>query len=127
MKNVFLKFFLLLLLATAGNVINAQVYLSTEAAVAALIEKNSEATEIIVEFQDNKNMDYYKAVATTQIIKSLIGQFKAGSSTAEVAENNSKSVPLNKVQRVTPMFPDSNGKYGSNWINEEILSLLEEQ
>ena len=127
MKNVFLKFFLLLLLATTGNVINAQVYLSTEAAVAALIEKNSEATEIIVEYQDNKNMDYYKAVATTQIIKSLIGQFKAGSSTAEVAENNSKSVPLNKVQRVTPMFPDSNGKYGSNWINEEILSLLEEQ
>jgi len=121
MKNVFLKFFLLLVLAVSGSAIHAQSYLSTEDAIAALIEKNSEATQIIVEFQNNKNMEYYKAVATTRIIKSLVGQFKQGKSTAEVATQNNQSIPLNKAQRVTPMFPDSNGKYGS------ILSLLEEK
>lgn len=127
MKNIFLKFLFFILLATLGNVVSAQEYLPTKEAIAALIEKNSEATKIIVEFQDNKNMDYYKAVATTKIIKGLVSQLKSGKTTEEVVENNSKSVSLNKFQRVTPMFPDSNGKYGSNWINEEILSLLQKK
>ena len=127
MKNIFLKFLFLILLATLGNVINAQEYLGEKDAIEALLIKSNEADDIIAEFQDNKNMEYYKAVATKKIIKSLIGEFKIGKSTQEVAEQNSKAIPINKVQRITPLFPDSTVKYGSTWIQEEILVLMIKQ
>ncbi len=124
MKNIFLKFFLLILLSSSATLISAQEYVSTKDAVILLNEKKSEANEIIILYQNDKNMEYFKAVSTVQIINGLLGQLKAGASTEAVAKNNTKSIEINKVQRVTPLFPDSTGKYGSNWVNEEILSLL---
>lgn len=126
MKNIFLKTFALCLFLFVGmSTSYAQDYLSTEDAVAALVEKNTEAAQYIADNQGNKTMDYYKAVATVRVIGKMIGDFKSGKSTQEVALANSESYKANKVRSVKPLFPDSNGKYGTNWINEDILVLLE--
>ena len=72
-------------------------------------------------------MSYFKAVASQKIIDAMLGDFKEGKSVEEVAIENSATMKMNHVQIVKPMFPDSNGRYGTNWINEELLVLLEKK
>ena len=124
MKNIFLKFLFFILLGSLGTMLNAQEYNSKDLVFAKLLELRVDANQTIVDLEDNKDMTYYKAVAAKDIINSLIGQLKTDKSVEEVFNDNSHSIALNKVQRIKPLFPDSNGKYGSNWINEEILDVF---
>lgn len=127
MKNIFLRTMTLcFFLAATITTVSAQNYLSTDDALQKLHSKSVEVSEIISSSAE-KDMAYYKAVATKKIIKEMIMDFKTGKSTAEVAELHSVAdLKVNGVQKVRPFFPDSNGRYGTKWINEEIIILLEQ-
>ena len=124
MKNIFLKFLFLFLLAAFGNILNAQDFLPKDEVMAELLELRSDANQTIEDLEDDRNMTYYKAVATKDIVNSLLVQLKSSATVEEVFNENSHTIKLNKVQKIRPLFPDSKGKYGSNWINEEILDLF---
>jgi hypothetical protein len=124
MKNIFLKFLFLILLGSIGNVLNAQEYHSKEAVFEKLSELKVEANETIAELENDKDMTYYKAVATVDIIDGLVEQLDSNKTVEEVFNENNSTITINKVQRIKPLFPDSNGKYGSKWINEEILDVF---
>ena len=68
-----------------------------------------------------------KAKATKKLVESMLRDFRSGKSTEEVAELNNTSMQLNQAQSIKPLFADSSGKVGTNWINEELLVLLEKK
>jgi hypothetical protein len=127
MKNYFLKTFALSFFLLLGLVSFAQDYETPELAIERLKEKRAEVIEIIINQENDKTMSYFKAVASQKIIDAMLGDFKEGKSVEEVAIENSATMKMNHVQIVKPMFPDSNGRYGTNWINEELLVLLEKK
>ncbi len=127
MKNYLLKTFALSFFLLLGLVSFAQDYETPELAIERLKEKRAEVIEIIINQENDKTMSYFKAVASQKIIDAMLGDFKEGKSVEEVAIENSATMKMNHVQIVKPMFPDSNGRYGTNWINEELLVLLEKK
>lgn len=102
----------------------SQEYHPTEVAIQKLKEKKIEVLQTISDLEGNKNMDYYKAVSSSRIINQMLADFRSGATTAQVAVGNKTSMKLNEAQSIKPMFPDSTGKFGTNWINEEIISVL---
>ncbi len=127
MKNYLLKTFALSFFLFLALVSFAQDYETPEVAIERLKEKRAEVIEIIINQENDKTMSYFKAVASQKIIDAMLGDFKEGKSVEEVANENSATMKMNHVQVVKPMFPDSNGRYGTNWINEELLVLLEKK
>lgn len=127
MKNYLLKTFALSFFLLLGLASFAQDYETPELAIERLKEKRAEVIEIIINQENDKTMSYFKAVASQKIIDAMLGDFKEGKSVEEVAIENSATMKMNHVQIVKPMFPDSNGRYGTNWINEELLVLLEKK
>lgn len=126
MKNYFLKTFALcFFLFTAIATISAQDYLNTDEAIENLQEKRAETILFINNFTGPKTMEYMKAVATKKIIENIFNDMKSGKTVQEVAELHSGEMKFNQLQSVKPLFPDSSGKYGTNWISEEIISLIE--
>lgn len=127
MKNYFLKTFALSFFLFLGLSSFAQDYETPEVAIERLKTKRAELIEIIVSQENDRTMDYYKAIAAQKIVDAMLGGLKAGKSIEEVANENSAIVKMNQAQVVKPLFPDSNGRYGTKWIDEEILVLLEKK
>ena len=125
MKNYFLKtfticFFLFLGLTNSS----AQEYLPAEEALAIIAEEYVVVGKILNDWSDSKTMEYYKIVSKRQLLGEMIMGFKQGKSTEEVALASGSTHTKHKAQKIKPMFPDSNGKVGTNWINEEVSVLL---
>lgn len=125
MKNYFLKtfticFFLFLGLANSS----AQEYLKADEAVIVVAEEYTTVSVMISEWSGDKTMEYYKAVSKRQLLGEMIMKFKQGKSTEDVANGSNSTLSKDKAQKIKPMFPDSNGKVGTNWIDEEVISLL---
>lgn len=128
MKNYFLKTFALcFFLFAAVTASFAQDYLPMEEAIDNLQAKRTESLVFISNFNGPKNMDYMKAVATKKIIENMFADFRSGKTVEEVAAIHSGQMQMNQVQSIKPLFPDSSGKYGTNWISEEIISLVEDK
>lgn len=106
--------------------LDAQQYLSKDDALIALHGKSVTVSGIIAQ-QNKKDLNYYKAIATKKIIRQMMDAFRDGKSTEEVVTSYSTDLKINSVQTIRPLFPDSTGKYGTNWINEEIIVLLIEE
>jgi len=102
----------------------AQEYLPPSQAVDVLTVEYKTVVEYINDWTGEKTMDYYKAVSKKQLLSEMILGFKQGLTTEEVEKVSDSTMSKDKFQKVKPMFPDSNGKVGTNWINEELLILL---
>ncbi len=125
MKNYFLKTFTICFCLFLGlTSLSAQEYYPAEEAVTIITQEYSEVNTLINEWSGDKTMAYYKAVSKRQLLSEMIMGFKRGQTTQEVAEASSSTHSKDKAQKIKPMFPDSKGKVGTNWINEEVIILL---
>lgn len=125
MKNYFLKTFTICFFLFLGLTnTSAQEYIPEQEAIEAIAEKYAEVSSLLDNWTGDKTMDYYKAVSSKQLLSEMSLAFKQGKSTKEVAILSDSTMSKDKFQRIKPMFPDSNGKVGTRWIDEEIIVLL---
>lgn len=126
MNNYFLKSIMMCLFLYLGTsiTITAQEYLPKEQAIEILKETLVDVNAEIEALENNKNMDYFKALSKKKLIKKMFSGFRSGKSTEQVALEVNPKNNVGTVQRIVPLFADSNGKVGTNWIDEELVSLM---
>ena len=126
MKNYFLKTFAIcfFLLAGMASSFAQEQYLPTSEAFANILSENENVSSAIAEWSGPKTMEYYKLVAKKSILSDLALGLKKGETVEQVAIASSSTSTKNSLQKMKPLFPDSNGKVGTNWITEEIVVLL---
>ena len=126
MKNYFLKTFTIFFFLIAGiaSSYGQEEYLPSAEAFANIVTEATSVTSAIDEWSGPKTMEYYKLVAKKSILRDMAVGIKQGQTVEQVAIASNSTSGKNSLQRVKPLFPDSNGKVGTNWITEEVVIIL---